>query len=326
MPYVSARIEELVGLRPEELAIDMSEAYALIHPVDAARMQESISQSVRTLSPWHAEFRIRHPEKGEIWLEGHSIPEPKQDGASLWYGFLHEITERKQIDESLRAKQEQLATMSVELSLTEERERRRISSVLHDHIGQTLLLSRIKLGTLADVFVSGSDEKTYGEIQSLLDQTIRDIRSLTQQLNPPMLASLGIEAALEWLARRMEADYSLLVDFAADRNEKQLTEELSSVVYQSARELLINVTKHSGTSKARLTVSRDADMLVLAVEDQGIGFACLPDAGTNLPLDCSFGLFNIRQRIKLLGGSIMIESTPGKGTRATIRVPVVAGR
>jgi|GEM_PF-1907469 len=326
MPYVSAHIEELIGLRPDELALDMSETYARIHPDDAARLQESIAESARTLSPWHAEYRTRHPEKGELWLEGRAMPEPEQDGATLWYGFLHDITERKRMDESLRAKRDQLATMSVELSLAEERERRRIASELHDHIGQTLLLSRIKLGTLADVSRSGRDEKTYGEIQSLLDQTIRDVRSLTQQLNPPVLASLGIEAALEWLARRMEADYSLLVEFAADRNEKQLTEELSAVVYQSVRELLINVTKHSGTGKAWLTISRDADLLVVAVEDQGIGFASLPDAGTNMPLDCSFGLFNIRQRIKYLGGSVMVDSTPGNGTRATIRVPAVVGR
>lgn len=326
MPYVSPRIEELTGLHPEELSIDMSEAYARIHPDDAARVQESIAESLRTLSPWRSEFRIRHPEKGEIWLEGHSMPEPKQNGASLWHGFLHEITERKRIDASLCAKQEQLATMAVELSLAEDRERRRIASELHDHVGQTLLLSKIKLGTLADLFVSGSDEKTYKEIQSLLEQTIQDIRSLTQQLNPPMLASVGLEAALEWLAKRMEADYALRVEFTDDRNEKRLTDELSSVVYQSARELLINVTKHSGTSRARLTISRDADMLVLAVEDQGSGFACFPNPGTNMPLDCSFGLFNIRQRIKLLGGSVMINSTPGSGTCATIRVPVMVGR
>lgn len=325
MPYVSTNIMELVGLSPEELAIDMAEVSARIHPADAARWQKSINESARTLSPWHAEFRIRHPEKGDIWLEGRSLPERQPDGGILWYGFLHEITERKRIAESLRAKQEQLTTMAVELSLTADRERRRIAAELHDQIGQTLLLSRIKLGTLADVFFPGSNEKTYEEIKSLLDQTIRDIRSLTQQLNPPVLTSVGLEAALEWLAKRMEADYSLVVDFAADRNEKQLTEELSSVVYQSVRELLINVVKHSGTGKARLSISRDGDMLALAVEDQGVGFSCLPGTDTNRLHDCSFGLFNIRQRIKLLGGAVMIESTPGSGTRATIRVPVAAG-
>lgn len=326
MPYASRRIEEFAGLRPEELAKDMSEAYARIHPDDAARVQESIAESARNLSPWHAEFRIRHPEKGIIWLEGRSIPESQQDGTILGHGFLHDITERKHVDESLRAKREQLATMAVELSLAEERERRRIASELHDQIGQTLLLSRIKLGTLADVFVSSDDAKTYKEIQSLLDQTIRDIRSLTQQLNPPLLASVGLDAALEWLAKRMQTDYSLLVKFVDDRNSKQLTEELASVVYQSVRELLINVAKHAGTNEARLTISRDADMLVLVVEDQGSGFVSPPGPGTNISLDSSFGLFNIRQRIKLLGGSVMIESAPGSGTRATIRVPVAVGR
>ena len=227
---------------------------------------------------------------------------------------------------ALKEAELRLVRLAAELSLAEERERRRIASELHDQIGQTLLLSRIKLGTVADVFVSGSDKKTYEEIQSLLDQTIRDVRSLTQQLNPPVLAGVGLDAALEWLAKQMRTDYSLLVNFIDDHNSKKLTEELASVVYQSARELLINVSKHAGTNEAGLTISRDADMLVLTVEDQGVGFVCPPDSATNIPFNCSFGHFNIRQRIHLLGGSVMIESTPGSGTRATIRVPIAVDR
>lgn len=325
LPYASPQIKDIYGFPPETVTEDASETHARIHPDDVSRVRDSIVESARTLSLWRAEYRIRHPEKGDIWVEGRSMPEAQPDGGIVWFGFVHDITERKRIEESLHVKREQLSAMTVELSLAEERERRRIASELHDHIGQTLLLSRIKLGTLADAFESGSDEKTYEEIQLLIERTIRDVRSLTHQLNPPVLASVGLDAALEWLSKRMEADYSLQVDFVDDRNAKPLTEELSSVVYQSARELLINVAKHAGTSEARLTIGREADMLVLTVEDQGSGFECLPDPGTNMPLDCSFGLFNIRQRIKLLGGNVVIESAPGRGTCATIRVPLAAG-
>ena len=322
MPYVSRRIEELNGLRSEEMAADTIEVNARIHPDDRDRVEESIAASARTLSPWHTEFRIRHPEKGDVWVEGHSIPGPQPDGAILWHGFLHDITERKRAEESLRRKREQLAAMAVELSLAEERERRRIASELHDHIGQTLLLGRIKLGTLAETCESGNERETYEEIRSLLDRTIRDIRSLTQQLHPPVLASVGLEAALEWLARRMEADYSLRVEFLDDLSPKPLTEELAAVVYQSARELLINVAKHAGTAEARFAVGREARMFLLRVEDRGCGFTCTHHPGEHMPLDCSFGLFNIQQRIKLLGGEVMIESAPGQGTCATIRVPL----
>ena len=119
MPYVSSRIEELTGLRPEELTVDMPEAFARIHSDDIARLQESIAESARTLSPWHTEFRIRHPEKGVIWLEGRSMPEPQHDGAILWYGFLHDITERKRVQEENERRSRQMALLhetSIELS------------------------------------------------------------------------------------------------------------------------------------------------------------------------------------------------------------------
>jgi PAS domain S-box-containing protein len=322
MPYVSVRMEALCGLRPEDVVEDMSQVYARIHADDICRVQKSIAQSARTLTPWHAEFRMRHPAKGDVWVEGRSTPEPRPDGAVLWSGFFHDITERKVAEASLDAKQKQLASMAVDLSLAEERERRRIASELHDHIGQMLLLIRIKLGSLAAQFEESVDGDTYRDIQELLGQTITDVRSLTQQLNPPLLSCVGLEAALEWLAKRMEKDYSLLVDFSDDGSAKPLCGEFRAVLFQSARELLINVSKYAGTNEAWLTIGREADRLRLVVQDGGIGFLCHPHNGMHGLRNSSYGLFNIRQRIEYLGGKLVIESAPGCGTRVTIHVPL----
>lgn len=322
MAYISPRVEELNGLRPEDMADDMGAAIARIHPDDVSRVRKSFDDSARSLTTWQTEFRVLHPVKGELWVEGRSTPELQPDGAIQWYGFFHDISERNRIGELLHQKRDRLAAMAIDLSLAEERERRRIASVLHDHIGQILLLCRMKLGSLDSAFAGGSDADTYHEIQELLAQTINDVRSLTQQLNPPLLADVGLEAALEWLARKMAADYSLRVEFADDGSSKPLSEEHRAIVFQSARELLINVAKHAGTGQARLSIGRQGDLLVLLVEDQGVGFANLPDSGSKMLPDFSFGLFNIRQRIKHLGGELVIEQTPGRGTCATIRVPL----
>jgi PAS domain S-box-containing protein len=318
MPYVSPRIEELNGLSPEILAEDLSGLYAWIHPEDVSRVLKSIEDSASALTTWHEEFRVRHPVKGEVWVEGRSTPVSQLDGSIQCFGFFHDITERKCTEKLLHNNREQLAAMATKLSLAEERERRRIAAVLHDHIGQILLLSKIKLETLAE----GKDDDTYHEIQELLAQAINDVRSLTQELNPPLLAEVGLEAAIYCLAKKMKADYSLSVDFCDDGSTKPLSEELRAVLYQSARELLINVAKHAGTRDARLTIGREGDVFTLIVDDQGGGFAC-PD--TNVHQESSFGLFNVRQRIKHLGGEMKIESEPGRGTCVTIRVPLTDG-
>lgn len=325
LPYVSPRIEELNGLRPEELAGEMFRSSTRIHPDDVSRVVDSIAESARSLVPWQCEFRLRHPARGDIWVEGRFTPESHPLGGTVCSGFLHDITARKQTEEALRLKREQLSSMAVELSLAEERERRRIASELHDHIGQLLLLSRIKLGSLATTLDDSGDEGTFHEIQALLEQTTRDVRSLTQQLHPPLLASAGLEAALEWLAKRMEVDYSLQVNFSDDGSSKSLSEDFRAVVFHAARELLINVAKYARTSQARLSVGREADVLTLTVADGGVGFDCPPGGDGDAVLDGSFGLFNIRQRMRHLGGELLIQSAPGCGTRVTIRVPLAEG-
>ena len=94
-PYTSSRITEIYGMSPELLARDASGVSAHWHADDAARILDSLRQSHQHLAPWHEEFRVLHPERGEIWIDGHSIPQPQEDGSIIWYGVLTDITERR---------------------------------------------------------------------------------------------------------------------------------------------------------------------------------------------------------------------------------------
>lgn len=321
MPYASHRIRELTGLWPEEMAHDLTEAFGRIHPGDLPRFHESVRESARTLSLWHLEFRIRHPARGEIWVEGNSIPEPQGDGGILWYGFFHDISERKRSEDALQAKREQLAALTSELSLAEERERRNIAAVLHQHIGQTLLLGKIKLGTLVVERIPEHQKRLVRETMTLLEQVTREIKTLAVQLNPPILTAGGLEGALQWLGRRMEEDYGLSVEFEDDLREKPLPDKVASILYQCVRELLINVARHAGTAHARILAGRERDSYRLTVEDDGHGFdpAGLVSGVTG---NCGFGLLGIKIRIERMGGSVLFDSAPGQGSRMTILAPL----
>lgn len=98
MPYVSANIRELFGLCPEDVADDAAPLLALNHQADAHRVMESIAESARTMTTWHMEYRILHPTRGERWMEGNTNPFPHPDGGIVWYGYVHDITERKQAE------------------------------------------------------------------------------------------------------------------------------------------------------------------------------------------------------------------------------------
>lgn len=95
MPYTSPALDEIYGLDAAALAQDAAPLFAITHPEDAPHVQETINKSAQTMTLWHDEYRVRHPRKGEIWVEGHSMPQLQADGSILWHGFIQDITERK---------------------------------------------------------------------------------------------------------------------------------------------------------------------------------------------------------------------------------------
>ncbi len=101
MPYASAAIEDIYGLRPEDVAQDATAIFRLIHPEDLRHVNETIQESARTMSLWWDVFRVQHPQKGETWVEGISSPTLEPDGSLLWHGFLMDVTARKKVEQSL---------------------------------------------------------------------------------------------------------------------------------------------------------------------------------------------------------------------------------
>jgi two-component system, cell cycle sensor histidine kinase and response regulator CckA len=105
-PYAGPAAVQIFGLRPETMTEDAAAVFRMVHPDDLPRVQASIQASARDLSPWRAEFRVRHPEKGEIWVEGRSTPERESDGSILWHGFAHDISGRKEAEQALQDSEE----------------------------------------------------------------------------------------------------------------------------------------------------------------------------------------------------------------------------
>ena len=230
------------------------------------------------------------------------------------------VARRKQSDAELLAYQESLSALSSELCKIEESERRRIATDLHDHIGQTLALSKIKLGDLRKAGAANGTTEAVDEIRDLIDQSIQYTRSLTFELSIPVLYDLGLDAALEWLAEYVYSKHGLPVFVTSDGASDELNEEMRLLFFKAVRELLMNIVKHARAKRADVRLQLVPGEARITVEDDGAGFAA---ASPFLPgKSGGFGLFNIRERLKRMGGSMDIESAPGRGTRATIRISI----
>jgi signal transduction histidine kinase len=209
--------------------------------------------------------------------------------------------------------------LSGELTMAEERERRSLAQDLHDNLGQLLAVVKIKLATLDP----GSLKSSIEEIGSLVDQADRTVRMVRQQLSPPILHSLGLGPALEWLADELKRGYGLTVHVDDDSEPKLLDEAGRTMVFRSVRELLMNVVRHAQVKRADVTCLVEDRRLIVAVSDEGCGFdvaeilRALPSAG-------GFGLFSIRERFASIGGGMDIDSAPGEGSTITLTVPLAA--
>lgn len=229
--------------------------------------------------------------------------------------------QHRQAEQQLALVLEKQADMAAELSLHDEQIRLHISAELHDQIGQSLVLGRIKLGALDKSDLTEADRKTVSDVCRLLEQVVQGVRSLTLQLTPPVLSSAGLEAALSWLCRQLGDDYGLQVQFDDDKSPKPLSEVHRSIVYQAVRELLINVAKHARTNTAQLSLSCTGQRLSVVVRDNGIGFD--PALAFNAPKDGCFGLFNIVRQIRHLGGGVKVDRPPAGGSLITLDLPLL---
>jgi signal transduction histidine kinase len=229
--------------------------------------------------------------------------------------------DRKRAEEKLLVYQKQLRSLASELSLAEERLRRRIAIDVHDHVGQNLAISKIKLESLVESVTSPELAKTLEEVRDLIAQTIESTRLLTFELSPPVLYELGFEAAVEWLVRQTRKQYGLSAEFKDDGRTKPLDNNVRILLFQAVRELLVNVAKHAKARSVTVSTRRVNDEIRVSVKDDGVGFD-VSDTGSYDYQTGGFGLFSIRARLGHIGGHLNVASEPGQGTRVTIAAPI----
>ncbi len=236
--------------------------------------------------------------------------------------MLNDTLERRVAERSQEARRlsMRLRALAAELSQVEQRERRRLAQVLHDHVQQLVVAAQMRLGILEKQRLTDAGLATIKDINDTLREAVEATRSLTVELSPPVLHDAGLAAALAWLARRMLEKNRFAVELDADREAEPGSEDVRLFLFEAVRELLFNAVKHSRVTQARVRMDRDRNGWTrIVVEDDGVGF----DAGEKIGSlgAAGFGLFSIQQRLAHLGGRVTFSSSPGKGTRVTLQVP-----
>jgi PAS domain S-box-containing protein len=306
----------LIGYSRNELPLSWEALTPLEwRDLDRAKITEVVTTGEGV--PWEKEYLGKDGQRVPI-LVGVAL---LAGNSGQCIGIVVDVTKRKQAEQQLIEREEQLQALAIALLQAEERERRRIAQGLHDHIGQILALAKGKLSTLQDAARAGGIEQAVEEIQNLINQAIHTSRSRMFDLSSPVLYELGLDAALQSLGEQLAQQHGFRLHFRTNEKPKPLTGDVDLMLYRVARELLFNVVKHALARNVSLAVVHMKDHLHLTLADDGVGFDAA-GAGEGFDERGGFGLFSIRQQLDHIGGSLEIDSVPGDGTQVSVVVPL----
>ena len=342
--YNNTAEEAMFGYAPGELIGKHVSILNDYSPEENARIVSAIKEQLLGGGLWQGEWRNVRKD-GTVFFTYSNISRLDIDHRIHTVAVQWDITEEKKMRESLLATQEalrlaneqlekkvlertralesanaKLRALASELVMTEQKVRREVASVLHDHLQQMLASAKFQAEVLPDLDhseIGGASD----QLSQILADAIKVSRDLTAQLSPTILFEAGLAAGLGWLARWMKANQRFDVHLEIEGEIPEIPDDITNFLFECARELIFNAVKHSGADAATVTLRCPGEILNMIVSDEGRGLApekMEPSANTT----SSFGLFSIRERIQLFHGRLEVDSAPGKGARFSISIPV----
>jgi PAS domain S-box-containing protein len=325
--YVSPVIEKILCEKPDEIVGEKS--YIELFQLDRAKSKKNPIETSfqKQVSFKDCEVEITIKGKKRIWLSVSGFPTfDKNDEFYGVRGVCYDISKRKQSEIALEKSlnqiknyQKKLKKLNTELTLVEERERRRIAENLHDSLGQTLSLAFMKLSSIVNGEFPSHVQKTIVEISELLNNAISESRTLTYDLSPPILYELGLIPAFKWKLGQIEEKYGIRTYLNGEDQQIGIKKEFNIFLYRIVVELLNNVIKHAEANLIELEVRKEKNFYYISVRDNGIGFRRQNKSKTSL--SGGFGLMSITERLDSIKGRFEIKSNGEKGTTATVIIP-----
>lgn len=325
--YVSPTIENILNVKPENIIFEKN--YIDFFQLNQSKSSKSgIEESFNTQTRFkNKEVAINKNHNSKIWLLASGFP--VYNNSNEFHGFrgvCYDITERKIAEIALKKNvqqikkyQKKLKKLNNELTLAEERERRRIAENLHDSLGQTLSLAYMQLSSITDMDFTENVKRVINQTSELLNKAISESRNLTYDLSPPILYELGLMATFKWKLDQVQEKYGISTILSGEKEKIEIQKEFNIFLYRIVSELITNVIKHAKASLIELSVQKGKKYYYITVKDDGVGLKQKFDK-KNLSKG-GFGLLSIAERLDTIKGQFKLESNDGEGTTATVAIP-----
>lgn len=313
----------LAGARSGETRWSADRIFALLQPPHRAALTSFATDCIESGRSNSVEFPIQSDNRGEHWLRAAGRAEGPPNRRHVIHGVLADI-------DILKRAEAERSHLLRRLASAQEEEQRRISRELHDQIGQTVTGLSLGLKALEQGIAKGSQDDAITEqvrwLEQLAGQIGRDIHRTASDLRPTAIDDLGIFRAIEAYVAEWQERYGVRADIQTFGRDDALPVDVAAVLYRLVQEGLTNVLKHACAGKVSIVLETKPDGLALVLEDDGVGFE--PETVGPLARGAGrtpgLGLSGMKERVALLGGTIAIESSRGKGSTIFVQIPLGA--
>ncbi len=318
LKYISPSVENILDYKQEELTD--KDFLELIHKDDVKKIDKTINKNVLEDKYFHTiEYRIRHKDGHYVWLE-ESVSPVFEKGQVVSF-----VTTNRDISEWILAKKEienyqsSLQRLTVELSLIEEKQKKEIAANIHDHLSQSLVISKMRISDLERRAELENIQEDLIFIKDHISNALENSRRITYDLSPPVLYQLGIIDALAWFAGDTENKYGIKFEFNTNTSTIKLNEFKSILLFRCIQEAVTNTIKYANASLITLNLIKDEETITVILTDNGKGFDT-SKLSNNVNSGSGFGLFAVKERIKNMNGELFITSELNIGTKIKIHL------
>ena len=310
--YVSPNVKLILDFEPMDLV--GTDVLSKVYGKDKAIIGEILSKLGGS-----AMYRYRDRIGGWHWFESSGRVYYTSSGEQRMVMVSRDITQRRQAEQELELSRKQLQHFTEHLEHVLEEERKRISRELHDELGQLLTILKFDISWLRLEGVK-SDSEAIAKIDSMMEsvnEALASVKRIAKEIRPPQLDALGLVGAIQWDIDQAEKKTGLKGVVTVEPAEFEIRGQISTVLYGVFREALTNILRHSQAKQIFVRLTQRPDSVNIIVRDDGRGITKKELKGTT-----SLGLIGIRERIRMVGGTLTIEGKTGSGTVLSVEVPL----
>ena len=318
--YLSPSVKFLLGYNLSDLV--GTNPYDIIHPSDIKIVKYEIDKNlIHGKNFVSVTYRMKKKSNDYVWFESLINPIIENEELIRMVSSSRDVTSNIEYNIEIENYQHSLQNLTKEITLLEERQKKAIAANIHDHMSQSLVISKMKLSELEKIKGLNKYLNDIKFIKHHISEALENSRKITYELSPPVLYQLGIIETMYWLSDKILDQYKIRVNFNSNKENIELDESRLIFIYRIIQEITTNTIKHAEASEIKIDFEIINKIFKIEVKDNGKGFNLnkLENKGV---LNSGYGLFTIKERVKNLKGDVNIESSRTNGTKIVVRIPL----